>query len=144
MQNPKCRQLEGTVGKPRGGQSSESCPQNMAENEASLLRKTELENEAFQTKIQQLKSNNTVLRTSKTKTEKEGTRLKLEFEHIRVGFAKEKKEMEVAYQQQVDDMFFYNYRYCMKKHDITNDIPSIPSDDEDETMLGEGVEQGEV
>lgn len=32
----------------------------------------------------------------------------------------------------------------MKKHDITNDIPSIPSDDEDETMLGEGAEQGEV
>lgn len=31
----------------------------------------------------------------------------------------------------------------MKKHAITDDIPNIPFDDEDETMLGEKAEQGE-
>lgn len=40
-------------------------------------------------------------------------------------------------------MFFYGYHYYMKKHAIIDDIPNIPSDDEDETMLGEEVEQGE-
>lgn len=40
-------------------------------------------------------------------------------------------------------MFFYGYHYCMKKHAITDDIPNIPFDDEDETMLGEKAEQGE-
>ena len=34
--------------------------------------------------------------------------------------------------KQVDDMFFYGYRCCMKKHGITQDTPSYPSDDEDE------------
>lgn len=49
---------------------------------------------------------------------------------MRADFVKEKKEFEVAYQKQVDDMFFYEYRCCMRKHGIINDIPSILSDDE--------------
>ena len=60
-----------------------------------------------------------------------------------VGFAKEKKEFEVAYQQQVNDIFFYDYCCYMKKHDITDDIPSIPSDEENEANLGEEAEQGD-
>lgn len=52
------------------------------------------------------------------------------------GFAKEKKELEMAYQQQVDDMFFSGYRCCMKKHGIIDNIPSIPSDKEDKVELG--------
>lgn len=60
-----------------------------------------------------------------------------------VGFAKEKKELEVAYQQQVDDMSFYSYRCCMKKHDIIDDIPSIPSNKEDEAILREGAKLGD-
>ena len=50
---------------------------------------------------------------------------------------KEKNELEMAYQQQVDGLFFYGYCCCMKKHVITDDILSIPSDDEDEAMLGD-------
>ena len=50
----------------------------------------------------------------------------------------------MAYQQQVDDMFFYDYHCCMKRHDITDDILNIPSNDEDEAMLGEGVGQNDV
>ena len=47
----------------------------------------------------------------------------------------------MAYQQQVDDMFFYNYHCCMKKYGITDDIPIIPSNDEDEVVLGDGTVQ---
>lgn len=77
-----------------------------------------------------------VFGTSKAKIEKEGTRLKLELEQTVVGFAKEIKELEVLYQHRVDDMFFYDYRCCMKKNGITNDIPSIPSDEENDVVLG--------
>lgn len=52
-----------------------------------------------------------------------------------------KKKLEVAYQWQVDDMFFYGYRCCMKKHGITDDIPNIPLDDEDKAMLGDEAGQ---
>lgn len=54
-------------------------------------------------------------------------------------FSKEKKELEEVYQQQVDDMFFYGYQWCMKKHNITNDISNIPSKGEDETELDDGA-----
>ena len=37
-------------------------------------------------------------------------------------------------------MFFYNYHCYMKKHGITDDILSIPSDEEDEVELVEGAE----
>ena len=33
--------------------------------------------------------------------------------------------MEAKYQKQVDDMFFYGYRCCMKKHGIAQDTPSF-------------------
>ena len=51
---------------------------------------------------------------SKAKVKEKFIWLKYELEQIKVGFAKEKKELEVAYQQQVDDMFFYSYHCCMK------------------------------
>ena len=40
------------------------------------------------------------------------------------------------YQKQVDDMFFYGYQCCMKKHGITNDTPNFPSNDENDEFLG--------
>ena len=49
----------------------------------------------------------------------------------------------MAYQQQVDGLFFYGYRCCMKKHVITDDILSIPSDDENEAMLGDKAMLGD-
>lgn len=79
------------------------------------------------------------LGTSKAKIEKEGTRLKLELEQTVLDFAKERNELEVAYQHQVDDMFFYGYRYCMKKHGIIDNIPNIPSDEEDDVVLEEAT-----
>ncbi|RVW64564.1 hypothetical protein CK203_048493 [Vitis vinifera] len=44
--------------------------------------------------------------------------------------------MEAEYQKQVDEMYFFGYRRCMKKNDIMHDIPSLPSDDEDEIPGG--------
>ncbi|RVX04433.1 hypothetical protein CK203_018594 [Vitis vinifera] len=38
----------------------------------------------------------------------------------------EREELEADYQKQVDDMFFFGYRCCMKKHGIKRDVPSIP------------------
>ena len=43
----------------------------------------------------------------------------------------QKEEMEMEYQRQVDEMYFFGYRCCMKKNSIMHDIPSLPSDDED-------------
>lgn len=114
----------------------------MIEEETSLLRKTELENEAFQAKILQLKLDNIALRTSKAKADEKCVRLKLELKQARVSFVKEKK-LEVAYQQQVDDMFFYNYHCYMKKHGIIDDIPSIMSDDEKEVVLSKEAGQSD-
>ena len=42
----------------------------------------------------------------------------------------------------MDDMFFYNYQCCMKKHCITDDINNIPSNEEDEVELDDGVRKG--
>ena len=57
---------------------------------------------------------------------------------------RKRKELEMTYQQQVDDMFFYSHRCCMKKHDITNDIPNIPFDnDKDEVVLGDDFAAGD-
>lgn len=105
-----------------------------------MLRKVELENEPLQAEIRWLKSYNNAMGSSKAKAKEESARLKLEFEHIRVNFTK--KELEMAYQQ-VDDIFFYGYRFCMKKHDITDDILSILSNDENEALLGQGARQSD-
>ncbi|RVW59028.1 hypothetical protein CK203_107801 [Vitis vinifera] len=34
----------------------------------------------------------------------------------------EREEFEADYQKQVDDMFFFGYRCCMKKHGIKRDV----------------------
>ncbi|RVW20973.1 hypothetical protein CK203_112297 [Vitis vinifera] len=43
----------------------------------------------------------------------------------------QKKELKTEYQRQVDEMYFFDYRCCMKKNGIMHGIPSLPSDDED-------------
>lgn len=73
----------------------------------------------------------------KEKAEKEATRLRWELQDLQVGFTAQKKDLEMGYQKQVNDMFFYGYRCCMKKHDIANDTPSFLSDDEQDEFLGD-------
>ena len=55
---------------------------------------------------------------------------------LEVGFVTQKKELEAEYQKQVDEMYFFGYRCCMKKNGIMHDIHSLPSDDEDEILGG--------
>ena len=40
-------------------------------------------------------------------------------------FAADREALEADYQKQVDDMFFFGYRCCMKKNGIKRDVPSI-------------------
>ncbi|RVW91361.1 hypothetical protein CK203_035457 [Vitis vinifera] len=47
------------------------------------------------------------------------------------GIAAQKKELETEYQRQVDEMYFFDYRCCMKKNGIMHDVLSLPCDDED-------------
>ena len=55
---------------------------------------------------------------------------------LEAGFATQKKVLEMEYQRQVDEMYFFGYRCCMKKHGIMHDIPSFLSDEEDTTPGG--------
>ena len=57
-------------------------------------------------------------------------------EEMEARFAAQKKEMEEEYQQQADEMYFFVYHCCMKKHGIMHDIPSFPSDEEDSAPGG--------
>ncbi|RVW57341.1 hypothetical protein CK203_079278 [Vitis vinifera] len=66
------------------------------------------------------------------KKQKEDLQLRLlaQKEELDGEFAVEMEELEADYQKQVDDMFFFGYRCCMKKHGIKRDVPSIPPGEE--------------
>ena len=51
-------------------------------------------------------------------------------EELEGEFAVEREELEADYQKQVDDMFFFGYRCCMKKHGIKRNVHSIPPGEE--------------
>ena len=59
-------------------------------------------------------------------------RLLAQKEELEGEFAAEREELEADYQNQVDDMFFFGYRYSMKKNGIKRDVPSIPPGEEKE------------
>ncbi|RVW35598.1 hypothetical protein CK203_112560 [Vitis vinifera] len=52
-------------------------------------------------------------------------------EEMEAGFVAQKKELETEYQRQVEEMYLFDYRCCMKKNDIMHDVLSLPCDDED-------------
>ena len=58
-------------------------------------------------------------------------RLLAQKEELEAEFAAEREELEANYQKQVDKMYFFGYRCCMKKHGIKRDIPSIPPGEEE-------------
>ena len=45
-------------------------------------------------------------------------RLSVQKEELEAEFAAEMEELEADYQKQVDEMYFFGYRCCMKKHGI--------------------------
>ena len=57
-------------------------------------------------------------------------RLSVQKEELEGEFATEREKLEADYQKQVDDMFLFGYRCCMKKHGIKRDVPSIPPGEE--------------
>ncbi|RVW60645.1 hypothetical protein CK203_048848 [Vitis vinifera] len=52
-------------------------------------------------------------------------------EELEAVFAAQMEELETEYQKQVDEMYLFGYRCCMKKHGIKRDIPSIPPSEEE-------------
>ena len=58
-------------------------------------------------------------------------RLSAQKEELEAEFAAQREELETEYQKQVDEMYFFDYRCCMKKHGIKRDVPSIPQGDEE-------------
>ena len=58
-------------------------------------------------------------------------RLSAQKEELEAEFAAEREELEADYQKQVDEMYFFGYRCCMKKHGIKRDVHSIPPGEEE-------------
>ena len=57
--------------------------------------------------------------------------LRQEMLELRVGFAIQNEELEGEYQKQVNDMFFFDYQCCIKKHGITQDTPNYHLNNKD-------------
>ena len=88
-----------------------------AEDEVALLR-GEVRHLRTEVSIEKKQREDLQLRLSAQKKELEGE------------FAAEREELEADYQKQVDDMFFFGYRCCMKKNGIKRDVLSIPPGEE--------------
>ena len=101
-----------------------------------MLRKVEEEKKAFQAKTCRLVEEKATTVAEKEKTEEETARLRQKLQDLWAGFATQKEDLEVNYQKQVDDMFFYGYQCCMKKHGIANDTPNLSFNDENDEFLG--------
>lgn len=112
-------------------------------DEGRLLEKVEKERETMRTEACRVKAERGATEAKCKEVEQEKKQLHKEFEELRAlstahkkeikelqaKFAAEKKELVEDYHKQVDDMFFFGYQCCMRKNDITQDIPSYPSDE---------------
>ena len=58
-------------------------------------------------------------------------RLSAQKEELKAEFATEREELKADYQKQIDEMYFFDYRCCMKKHGIKRDVLSIPPGEEE-------------
>ncbi|RVW33982.1 hypothetical protein CK203_100762 [Vitis vinifera] len=102
-------------------------------NGAETLKLVEMEKGTIWAEVDRLKEKGEAMEAKYKGTEQENSQLKREVDELRANFAAQKKE------KQVDEMYFIDYRCCMKKNSIMHDIPSLPSDDEDE-ILGDSSE----
>ena len=96
----------------------------------------------YEAEAYQLVEEKTIIAAENEKDKEEVVQLRWELQNLWAGFATQKEDLEADYQKQVDDIFFYGYRCCMKKHDIAHYTPNFPSDDEDEFLgcLAQGDE----
>ncbi|RVW25988.1 hypothetical protein CK203_098055 [Vitis vinifera] len=95
--------------------------------EASLSAARE-DNEALRVELVEVKSREELVDAHLHEAEDEMAQLRGELE---AKFAAEREELEADYQKQVDEMYFFGFRCCMKKHGIKRDVPSIPSGEEE-------------
>ena len=116
----------------------------LTEEGVGLLKRVEEEKEATQAKAHRLVEKNETMEVGKKKAEGEAGRLSQELEELWTRFAIQKEELEAKYQKQVDNMFFYGYHYCMKKHGITQDTPRVLSDEEKEVVSGLARGEGDA
>ncbi|RVW51168.1 hypothetical protein CK203_078077 [Vitis vinifera] len=105
--------------------SEEELPLRLERAEASLSAARE-DNEALQ--VRQLR---TEVSIEKKQREDLQLRLSAQKEELEGEFAMEREELEADYQKQVDEMYFFGYHCCMKKHGIKWDVPSIPPGEEE-------------
>ncbi|KAL6332995.1 hypothetical protein AAG906_020011 [Vitis piasezkii] len=102
-------------------------------SEKELRLKLEQDNEAL--RMAQLRGDVRQLRTevSIEKKQREDLQLRLSAQkgELEGEFAAEREKLEADYQKQVDEMFFFSYRCCMKKHGIKRDVHSIPPGEEE-------------
>ena len=96
---------------------------------ADQLSRAEEEKGVIRAEADTLKREKEALEGQVNGAEQENLQLKNDVEELRASLVAQKKEKE--YQRQVDKMYFFGYRCCMKKNGIMHDIPSLPFDDED-------------
>ena len=104
--------LRADLAEARSREESTDAHLHEAEDEVALLRG----------EVRQLR---TEVSVEKKQKEELHVRLTAQKEELEGEFAAEREELEADYQKQVDDMFFFGYRCCMKKHGIKRDVPSI-------------------
>lgn len=90
----------------------------LVEKGIELSRKIEEENEVAEAEAHQLVEEKKAMEVGKKNVEKEVGQLR---QKLHERFLVQKEELKVEYQKRVDDMFFYGYQYCMKKHGINQD-----------------------
>ena len=97
--------------------------------ESTVVRLYEAEDEMARLRgeVRQLRTEASI---EKKQNEDLQLRLVAQKEELEGEFAADREALEADYQKQVDDMFFFGYRCCMKKNGIKRDVPSIPPGEE--------------
>lgn len=113
-------------------ESDLAATQKTAADGAEALKLVDGEKETIRDESEWLRNEGKTVEAKCKGVEQENVQLKKEIEELRAKFAAQRKELEEEYQKQVDKMYFYDYRCCMKKNDITQDTLPFPSDDEGE------------
>ena len=139
----------------QGRNSEDKLCLRLEEAEASLSATRE-DNEALRAELAEAKSREESTDAHLHEAEDKMTLLRLDVRHLRTEvsierkqredlqllltaqkeeldseFAAEREELEADYQKQVDKMYFFGYRCCMKKHGIKRDVPLIPPGEEE-------------
>ncbi|RVX01977.1 hypothetical protein CK203_019526 [Vitis vinifera] len=98
--------------------------------EATDARLHEVEDETAQLRGE-VRQFRTEVSIEKKQKEDLQLRLSAQKEELEAEFAAQREELETEYQKQVDEMYFFGYHCCMKKHGIKRDVPSIlPGEEE--------------